>query len=203
MMAKSNQTEISVPQNVLDILLRESRTHRFFADKQIDTDLLHRAYDIVRFGPTASNLCPMRVVFVLSPEQKQHVIAAAAEGNKAKIDSAPVTAIIAHDKAFHQYVETLAPHMDAEAFRKQDAAKLEKIAVENSWLQAGYFILAARALGLDCGPMSGFDNAKIDEAFFKHSSWRSDMLINLGYGMAEKLHPRGARLSFEEACQIL
>ena len=199
----SEQTELKIPQDVLSLLLRDKRTYRFFADRQIDPDILHKLYDEVKFGPTASNLCPMRVVFVQSPEHKQQVIAAAAEGNKAKIDSAPVTAIIAHDTAFHQYVETLAPHMDAEAFREQDAAKLEKIAVENSWLQAGYFILAARALGLDCGPMSGFDKAKIDQAFFKDSSWRSDMLINLGYGLAETLHPRGVRLSFEEACQIL
>lgn len=199
----SEQTELKIQQDVLSLLLRDKRTYRFFADRQIDPDILHKLYDEVKFGPTASNLCPMRVAFVQSPEHKQQVIAAAAEGNKAKIDSAPVTAIIAHDTAFHQYVETLVPHMDAEAFREQDAAKLEKIAVENGWLQAGYFILAARALGLDCGPMSGFDKAKIDQAFFKDSSWRSHMLINLGYGLAETLHPRGARLSFEEACQIL
>ena len=202
-MINPEQTEMKPPQDVLDIILRDKRTHRFFSNRQIDLNVLHKLYDAVKFGPTASNLCPMRIVFVQSPEQKQHVISAAAEGNKVKIDSAPVTAIIAHDTAYHQHIEELSPHMDAEAFRKQDAAKLKKIAVENSWLQAGYFILAARALGLDCGPMSGFDKAKIDEAFFMHSSWRSDMLINLGYGLGEKLHPRGARLPFEEACQIL
>ena len=131
------------------------------------------------------------------------MIEAAAEGNKTKIDSAPVVAIIAHDAEFYNHVETLAPHMDGDAFRGQDKAKLEQIAIENSWLQAGFLIAAARSLGLDCGPMSGFDKAKIDEAFYKGSSWRSNFLMNLGYGDASKLHPRGHRLTFDEACAIL
>jgi nitroreductase len=139
----------------------------------------------------------------MSESEKQKVIDAAAERNKSKIDSAPVVAIIAYDTHFYDHTEYLAPHMDADAFRGQEKTKLENIAFENSWLQAGFLIAAARSLGLDCGPMSGFDKAKIDEAFYKDSSWRSLFLMNLGYGDASKLHPRGNRLSFEQACSIV
>ena len=125
------------------------------------------------------------------------------EGNKPKIESAPVVAIIAHDTTFDKHIGKLAPHMDADAFRRQEKAKLEQIAIENCWLQAGFLIAAARAIGLDCGPMSGFDKAKIEEAFYQGTSWRSDLLMNLGYGDASKLHPRGHRLSFDEACSIV
>ena len=154
-------------------------------------------------APSASNLCPMRISFVTSAEAKQTVIAAAADGNKPKVESAPVVAIIAHDSRFHNHIGTLAPHMDADAYAAQDASRLEAVAIENSWLQAGFLISAARALGLDCGPMSGFSKQAIDDAFYAGSSWKSDFLMNIGYGDKAQLHPRGARLSFEQACEIL
>ncbi|MCE2517207.1 MAG: malonic semialdehyde reductase [Alphaproteobacteria bacterium] len=188
---------------MLKQVFEDGRTHRIFTDAPVDEGLLHRLYDLAKMAPSASNLCPMRITFVQSKTQKQKVIEAAAEGNKPKIDSAPVVAIIAHDAKFYNHIEKLAPHMNADAFRQQEKHTLEQIAIENCWLQAGFFIAAARSLGLDCGPMSGFDKARIDEGFYQGSSWRSDFLMNLGYGDASKLHPRGHRLNFDEACSIL
>ena len=181
----------------------DGRTHRIFTDKPIEENVLHQLYELAKIAPSASNLCPMRISFVVSETEKQKVIDAAAGGNKPKIASAPVVAIIAYDKKFHAHTEHLAPHMDADAFRGQEQEKLEAQAFENSWLQAGFLIAAARSLGLDCGPMSGFDKAKIDESFYQESSWRSIFLMNLGYGDTSKLHPRGNRLTFDEACSIL
>ena len=184
-------------------VFEDGRTHRFFWDKPVDESMLRQLYEMAKIAPSASNLCPMRISFVVSEEQKKKVIDAAAEGNKPKIESAPVVAIIAHDTKFYNHLEKLAPHMDANAFRRQDQEKLENIAVENSWLQAGFLIAAARSLGLDCGPMSGFNKAKIDETFYGGTSWRSNFLMNIGYGDTSKLHPRGYRLIFDEACSIL
>ena len=191
-----------IEEHVIAQLFTEARTHKAFLDKRVETATLHRLYDIAKFAPSASNLCPMRIVFATSDEARRKVIDAAAPGNRQKIESAPVVAIIAHDTRFHQHIETLAPHMDAGAYAAQDAAKLEQVAIENSWLQAGVLITAARALGLDCGPMSGFDKTAINDGFFSGSSWRAGFLMNIGYGDANQLHPRGHRLSFDEACLI-
>ena len=188
---------------IIKQIFENGRTHRFFTDKPISESVLYQLYDMAKMAPSASNLCPMRITFVVSKEQKQKVIETAADGNKSKIESAPVVAIIAHDSKFYDHVEILAPHMDAEAFRRKDKTELEKIAIENSWLQAGFLITAARALGLDCGPMSGFDKEKIDDFIYSNSSWRSNFLMNLGYGDETKLHPRGHRLSFREGCAII
>ena len=191
-----------IEQQVIAQLFTEARTHKAFLDKPVAEETLRRLYDIAKFAPSASNLCPMRIVFATSDEARQTVINAAAPGNRPKIDSAPVVAVIAHDSQFHQHIGTLAPHMDAAAYAAQDAAKLEQVAIENSWLQAGFLIAAARALGLDCGPMSGFDKTAIDDGFFSGSSWRADFLLNIGYGDGDQLHPRGHRLGFDEACLI-
>ena len=184
-------------------IFEDGRTHRAFIDQPVQDSLLFRLYGLAKIAPSASNLCPMRITFVKSKTQKQKVIVAAAEGNKPKIESAPVVAIIAHDAKFYEHIEKLAPHMNADAFRQQETSKLEQIAIENCWLQAGFFIAAARSLGLDCGPMSGFDKAKIDEGFYQGTSWRANLLMNLGYGDESKLHPRGYRLNFDEACSIV
>ena len=181
----------------------EGRTHRIFKDRPIDESLLHRLYELAKIAPSSSNLCPMRISFVVSTKQKQKVIDAAAEGNKPKIESAPVVAIVAHDTRFTDHIEKLAPFMNAETFRQQSEEKLKQVAIENSWLQAGFLIAAARALGLDCGPMGGFNKAMIDNTFYKDSSWRSNFLMNIGYGDETQLHPRGHRLSFDDACSIL
>ena len=186
-----------------ELVFSAGRTHRFFDNRPVEESLLHNLYEIAKLAPSANNLCPMRITFVQSEKQKQHVIEAAAEGNKPKIESAPVVAIIAHDTKFYDYIEKLAPYMDGETFRQKDERALEAIAVENTWLQAGFLIASARALGLDCGPMSGFSKSKIDKAFYEGTSWRSNFLMNLGYGDRSKLHPRGNRLSFDEACSLV
>lgn len=191
-----------IEQQVIAQLFAEARTHKAFLDRPVEEETLRQLYEIAKFAPSASNLCPMRIVFATSGEARQRVIEAAAPGNRQKIESAPVVAIIAYDSQFHQHVGRLAPHMDAAAYGAQDPAKLEQVAVENSWLQAGVLITAARALGLDCGPMSGFDKMAINDGFFSGSSWRAGFLMNIGYGDANQLHPRGHRLSFDEACRI-
>ncbi|MFW2467272.1 MAG: malonic semialdehyde reductase [Candidatus Puniceispirillaceae bacterium] len=190
-------------EQLISQIFKEGRTHRLFTDKPIERDVLYQLYELAKIAPSASNLCPMRITFVHSEEQKQKVSEAAADGNKPKIDSAPVVAILAHDTRFYDHIEKLAPHMNGDTFRQKDEADLEQIAIENSWLQAGFLIAAARSLGLDCGPMSGFNKTKIDEAFYKDTSWRSNFLLNLGYGDKTKLHPRGYRLSFDEGCRII
>ncbi|MGC6520357.1 MAG: malonic semialdehyde reductase [Candidatus Puniceispirillaceae bacterium] len=192
-----------IEQQVIAKLFTDARTHKAFLDRPVDEDTLRRLYDIAKFAPSASNLCPMRIVFATSDAARQKVIDAAAPGNRPKIGSAPVVAIIAHDSKFHQHIGALAPHMDAEAYAAQEVARLEQVAIENSWLQAGVLITAARALGLDCGPMSGFDKAAINDSFFSGSDWRADFLMNIGYGDRDWLHPRGHRLGFDEACRIV
>ena len=187
----------------LDDLFTSARTHRFFTDQPVSEATLRALYDLVKFPPTESNFCPMRLSFVTSQPGKAKLLEAAAEGNKAKIESAPVVAILAHDLDFYKHLGQLAPHMDSDAVAARPAEALEKIAFQNSWMQAGYLILAARAVGLDCGPMIGFDKQKINAEFYTDSSWRVSMLISLGYGSGQNMKDRGARLDFDTACQII
>ena len=188
----------------LNELFISARTHRFYTDKPVSNDLLHQLYEIVKLGPTESNFCPMRLTFVTSQESRQKVIDAAAEGNRPKIQSAPVVAVVAHDLEFHRHLPNLSPQLDAEAVASQPAEKLANKASLNTWLQVGYLIVAARSLGLDCGPMIGFNAAKIDEAFYANSSWRASMLINIGHGVGgDKIRDRSYRLTFDEACEII
>jgi len=188
----------------LNELFISARTHRFYTDKPVSNDLLHQLYEIVKLGPTESNFCPMRLTFVTSQESRQKVIDAAAEGNRPKIQSAPVVAVVAHDLEFHRHLPNLSPQLDAEAVASQPAEKLANKASLNTWLQVGYLIVAARSLGLDCGPMIGFNAAKIDETFYANSSWRASMLINIGHGVGgDKIRDRSYRLTFDEACEIV
>ena len=188
----------------LNELFISARTHRFYTDKPVSNDLLHQLYEIVKLGPTESNFCPMRLTFVTSQESRQKVIDAAAEGNRPKIQSAPVVAVVAHDLEFHRHLPNLSPQLDAEAVASQPAEKLANKASLNTWLQVGYLIVAARSLGLDCGPMIGFNAAKIDEVFYANSSWRASMLINIGHGVGgDKIRDRSYRLTFDEACEIV
>lgn len=184
-------------------IFTQARTHRFFTDKPVSQDILHSLYELVKYGPTESNFCPMRLSFACSEEAKAKVMDAAAEGNKPKIATAPVVAILAHDLKFYQHIGVLAPHMDAEALAGRPAEMLEKKALLNSWMQAGYLIMAARSLGLDCGPMAGFDQDRINQDFFADSSWRVSMLVCLGYGSGQNIKDRQTRLDFDTACQIL
>src|SRR6516165_8755243 len=188
----------------LDILFRNARTHSVWRDKTVDDALLMQVYDLAKLGPTSANMCPLRIVFVKSHEAKERMKPALDAGNVDKTMKAPVTAIIGMDIRFYEKLPKLFPHADAKSwFKDLPENALEYIALRNGSLQGAYFMLAARALGLDCGPMSGFDNAKVDEAFFAGTTIKSNFLCNLGYGDASKLHPRSPRLSFEEACSIV
>jgi 3-hydroxypropanoate dehydrogenase len=188
----------------LDLIFRNARTHNVWLDKPVDDALLRRVYDLAKMGPTSANMCPMRIVFVKSKEAKEKLKPALDAGNADKTMKAPVTAILAMDVHFFEALPKLFPHADAKAwFKDLPDNVLEYIALRNSSLQGAYFMLAARSQGLDCGPMSGFNNAKVDEAFFAGTTVKSNFLCNLGYGDASKLFPRSPRLSFEEACKVV
>jgi 3-hydroxypropanoate dehydrogenase len=188
----------------LDITFRNARTHNVWLDKPVDDDLLRQVYDLAKMGPTSANMFPMRIVFVKSREAKERLKPALDAGNVDKTMKAPVTAIIAMDIRFYEQLPKLFPHVDARAwFKDLPENVLEYIALRNGSLQGAYFMLAARSLGLDCGPMSGFNNALVDAAFFAGTTIKSNFLCNLGYGDASKLHPRSPRLTFEEACKLV
>src|SRR5579862_783102 len=187
-----------------DLLFRRARSHSVWLDKPVDDGLLKQVYELMKFGPTSANMCPLRIMFVKSPEAKERLRPALDPGNVTKVMTAPVTVILGMEIHFYDKLPQLFPHVDARAwFKDLPENVLEYIALRNSSLQGAYFMLAARALGLDCGPMSGFDNAKVDAAFFAGTTVKSNFLCNLGHGDATKVHPRNPRLSFEEACQIV
>jgi 3-hydroxypropanoate dehydrogenase len=188
----------------MNLLFREARTHTIWLNKPVDDALLRQVYDLAKFGPTSANMCPMRMVFVKSKEAKEKLKPCLDAGNVDKTISAPVTAIIGMDIRFYEQLPKLYPYADAKAwFKDLPENVLEYMALRNGSLQGAYFMLAARSLGLDCGPMSGFNNAKVDAAFFAGTTVKSNFLCNLGYGDASKLHPRSPRLTFEEACQVV
>jgi 3-hydroxypropanoate dehydrogenase len=193
-----------VSSEALDLLFRKARTHNVWQKRPVDDALLKQVYDLAKMGPTSANMCPMRIVFVKSREAKEKLKPALDAGNVDKTMAAPVTAIIGMDIHFYEKLSQLFPYADAKAwFKDLPENALEYIALRNGSLQGAYVMLAARALGLDCGPMSGFDNAKVDAAFFAGTTIKSNFLCNLGYGDASKLHPRSPRLPFDEACQIV
>jgi 3-hydroxypropanoate dehydrogenase len=183
-------------------LFDNARTHNVFSPEPVPEATLRQLYSLMKWGPTSANCSPARLVFVSSPEAKAKLLACVGPGNLEKTRHAPVTAIIGMDMAFYDKLPQLFPHADAKAWFTGNAALAEATAFRNSSLQGGYFIMAARALGLDCGPMSGFDAAKLDAAFFAGTTVKSNFICNLGHGDASKLFPRSPRLSFEEACRI-
>jgi 3-hydroxypropanoate dehydrogenase len=187
----------------LDQLFLKARTHNGWLDRAIEPALLQQLYDLVKMAPTSANCSPARFVFVQSKAAKEKLKPALSAGNLDKTMSAPVTVIVANDPKFYDKLPYLFPHTDARSWFTGSAQVAETTAFRNGTLQVAYLILAARALGLDAGPMSGFDAAKVDEAFFKDSGWRSNVLVNLGYGDADKLFPRSPRLPFDEACQVV
>jgi 3-hydroxypropanoate dehydrogenase len=183
-------------------LFTAARTHHAWQDRDIADGLLHEIYDLAKWGPTSANSLPMRIVFVKSNSAKEKLMPALAGSNVEQVRAAPVTAIVAYDQKFYDQLPTLFPAFDARSLFASNSSLSEQTAFRNSSLQGAYLILAARALGLDAGPMSGFDNAKVDQAFFENSSWKSNFLCNIGYGDSAKLHPRGPRLDFDQACII-
>ena len=187
----------------LDLLFRQARTHRAWLDRPVPDDLLRRVYELAAQGPTSANCSPMRVIFARSREAKERLRPALTPGNVDKTMQAPVTAIVAHDLGFPDRLPRLFPTAD---MRANFAGKPELIATtafRNGSLQGAYLMLAARACGLDVGGMSGFDNAKVDAAFFSDGTVKSNFLCNLGYGYPGKLGPRPPRLPFDEACRII
>lgn len=194
---------MALDNNSLDALFRTARTHNGWQDKSVSDELLRQIYDLMKWAPTSANSSPMRVVFVKSAAAKQRLMPAMSPGNIDKTSNAPVTAIIAQDYAFYEKLPQLFPHADARSWFVGNQTLIDTTAFRNATLQGAYLILAARALGLDAGPMSGFDNAKVDQEFFAGTQIKSNFLINLGYGDAAKLYPRSPRLSFDEAAKIL
>jgi 3-hydroxypropanoate dehydrogenase len=189
--------------DALDLLFRNARSHNGFLPDPVSDELLHHIWDLARLGPTSANTSPLRIVFVRSPEAKARLLPAVSPGNVEKTTAAPVTAIFAYDLVFYDLLPKLFPHRDIRGAFSADPVRAEQSAKMNSTLQAAYFMLAARGAGLDCGPMGGFDAAKVDAEFFAGTSWRASFLCNLGHGDASKLHPRSPRLDFEEACKVL
>ncbi len=189
--------------SALDTLFRAARTKNAWTDRLVNDETLHALYDILKFGPTSANCSPARFVFIRTQEAREKLKPALNPGNIEKTMSAPVTVIVAHDPLFYEHLPRLFPHADARAWFSGNPDLAEETAMRNGTLQGGYLIMAARALGLDVGPMSGFDKDKVDRAFLADHGWKSNFLINLGYGVAEDMFPRSPRLDFEEACRLV
>jgi len=184
-------------------IFTEARTFPAWLSEEVSDQTLRQIYDLMKLGPTSANSCPARIVFVRKGPAKDKLITCLSPGNVEKVKAAPVTAIIAFDEKFYDALPKLAPHADMRSMFASNKSLADETAFRNSSLQGAYFIIAARALGLDTGPMSGFDRAKVNELFFKDTTWKSNFLCNLGHGDRAKLHPRSPRLSFEEACKVL
>ena len=187
----------------LDLLFREARTHNGWTDKEVSDVMLQAVFDLAKMGPTSANCSPLRIVYVKSQAAKERLKPALIEGNVDKTMAAPVTAVLGHDLEFYEQLPKLFPHTDARSWFLGNDDLIEATAFRNGSLQGAYFILAARALGLDCGPMSGFDNAMVDQAFFPDGKVKSNFICNLGYGDPSKLFPRSPRFDFDEVCKIV
>ena len=205
-------------EEALDHLFREARTYSAWLDRPVSDEILRQLYDLVKWGPTSANCLPLRVVFVRTPEAKERLRPALMPGNVDKTMAAPVTAILAYDELFYEKLPVLFPHNPGMRELFANSPELAEVtAFRNGTLQAGYFILAARSLGLDCGPMSGFDNRKVDAELLTAATCsgeraeqipatfriKSNFLCNLGYGDSSELYPRGPRVEFEDACRLL
>ena len=186
----------------LDLLFREARTHNGWLDQPVPDALLREAVEIAKIGPTSVNISPMRIVFARSAEAKAKLKDALSPGNVEKTMSAPVTAIVGYDKEAFELLPKLFPHADARAWFAGNEAFATDTAYRNGTMQVAYLLLALRALGLDTGPMTGFDADKVDAAFFAGTKVRSNVLVNIGYGDASKLFPRSPRLAFDEIARI-
>jgi len=186
-----------------EALFTEARTQNGYLPQPVSDDTLRQLYELMKWGPTTANSSPARLVFVRTPAARERLLACVNPGNQNKVREAPVTVIVGMDLDFHEQLPKLFPHApDARSWFAGDAAKRAETALRNGSLQGGYLILAARALGLDCGPMSGFDAAKMDAAFWAGRSVRTNFICTLGHGDPAKLFPRSPRLAFDEACEL-
>jgi len=192
----------ALDQAALDRIFLDARTYNAWKPEPISEATLRKLWDLARMGPTSANCSPARIVFVVTPAAKEKLKPALMPTNVEKTMTAPVTAIIGHDLEFHEHLPRLFPHTDARAWFAGNQPLIETTAFRNGTLQGAYLIIAARALGLDCGPMSGFDNAMVDKLFFPGGKVKSNFLCNLGHGSTKNLFPRSPRFAFEEACRI-
>lgn len=191
-----------IDSDALDTLFMEARTYNHWSDKPVPVSLLEDIWNIARMGPTSANCSPCRIVFVTSDDAKEKLRPCLMEGNVDKTMEAPATAIIGHDMAFYEKLPKLFPHTDARSWFAGKDDLIQETAFRNGTLQGAYLMLAARALGLDCGPMSGFDKEKVNAAFFADTSIKANFLCNIGYGTEQDLFPRSPRLAFAEACRV-
>lgn len=186
----------------LDTLFRTARTRRAWLDRPVSDEALRSVYDLAKWGPTSANTCPARFVFIRSPEEKTRLKPHLYPTNVDKTMSAPACVIVAYDIRFYELMPRLSPGRDVRSMFEGNAALIQETAQRNSALQGAYLIIAARALGLDCGPMSGFNPETLDAEFFPDGRWKSNFLINMGYGSDQHLFPRNPRLPFEDACRL-
>ncbi|MCI5044502.1 MAG: malonic semialdehyde reductase [Aquisalinus sp.] len=191
--------------HALDQLFREARTFNAWEDKAVPETLIQAIYDLMKFAPTSANCSPARVVFLTSTEAKDRLKPHLGEGNVEKTMSAPCVAVIGHDLQFHEHLPKLFPHTDARAWFEGNASLIAETAFRNGTLQGAYLMMAARSLGLDCGPMSGFDQAGVSKEFFADESGdvRANFLCNIGYGTTENLFERSPRFDFDDVCKLL
>ena len=194
----------ALPDSALDQLFREARSYNGWLDKDVSEEQIEAIWELMKMGPTSANQLPARIVWCKSPEAKERLAAHASAGNQKKILTAPVCAILAMDTEFHEHLPRLFPHTDARSWFTGDAEARRVSAFRNSTLQGGYLIMAARALGLDCGPMSGFDNAAVDADFFADEpNWKSNFVCSIGYGDPESIFGRSPRPEFSFFNRIL
>jgi len=193
---------IPVSTEAIKQIFSDARTHHAWLDREVSDDMLCKIFDVAKWGPTSVNSLPARFLFLKSSAAKADLLPALSASNVQQVQAAPVTAVIAFDETFYNELPALFTAFDAKALFLGNPTLSAQTALRNSALQGAYFMLAARALGLDVGPMSGFDNAKVDETFFGGTSWRSNFICNVGYGDHAKLFPRGPRLSFNQAAKI-
>ena len=186
-----------------DLLFRGARTHNQWRDEPVADEQLRQVFDLLKTGPTSANCSPARFLFLRTPEAKQRLRPALSAGNADKTMAAPVVCIVAHDPKFYEDLPKLFPHADARSWFAGNEELAATTAFRNGTLQGAYLIMAARAVGLDCGPMSGFDNARVDAEFLLAMGWRSNFLVNIGHGDPAGLQPRSPRFEFDEACRLL
>ena len=192
-----------IDQDGLDLLFMEARTQNSWHQKSVDENLMRRVFDLMKMAPTSANCSPGRFVFVTSPEGKEKLKPALSEGNLDQTMSAPLTVIIAYDMEFYEQLPKLFPHTDAKSWFTGNDELIHETAFRNGTLQGAYLMMAARAVGVDCGPMSGFYADKVNNAFFPDGKFKVNFICNLGYGDDKKIHPRGPRFEFDEACAII